>query len=744
MGFISTVPLKTLVKSVEITGEIGGEGAVAQVADNSDKNAGFEFPMWFFLAALAVLLLAGATVAKRGEWQQDALSLENSKSVQGFCALAIILHHMSQGISSSGGNIGALSVLVDAGVLFVGIFFFFSGFGLIKSLRSKNDYLKGFLKKRLPSVLVPFYVCIFVFIAVALLLGEKFHTFELLGYISGWLLINSHMWYIVEIAVLYVAFFLIFRFIKNEKLAFTAMGVFIALLVVGSLLLGHGYHWFQGEWWFNSTMLFFIGMLVARLEPVLSRFAKKFYAILLPLSAAAFGIMFALKLRTLNNYSYYDCTKSSFITLGIQLPAIILFVLTVLLIMLKVKFSNRALKFVGTIALELYLIHNLFIAYLRSPQVITVKSDSLYILLVIVSALILAAIIHGFDKNIIGIITGKLHPTLREQGDSKLHSIDFMRLAAVFLVVAIHIPFENAKAAGMMIAFGKTAVPFFLVVCGYFLYRTDDAEFMARLKKQALRIFILAAAANILYLLWAMISSDKAVGIFLTENFTAKNILNLLLWNMSPFGDHLWYLGSLFYAILILMLLCKTKLFRYAVFAAPLLLAGYITLSYTLPAENYFMYRNAVLCTLPYLMFGCLIRRYGDKLTKPNVWWYIGVGAALCVMNVIEYGLHGGDVSVPYFSAELLVYVIVLIALKLPSLASGTLAERLGSKCTLFVYIAHIAVSDVILMFAGNNAPRFFIKLAPIVVFTATLLLAVVWNFLKSLLPKNSKSKASE
>ncbi len=738
-----------MVNSVVISENPGSVAAAQKVTNDvaSDKTDNFfealtttEFPLWFFVAALAVLLLSGVSVSKRGEWQEEPLSLDSSKGVQGFAAVAIILHHMSQGISNSKKDLGALSLFVDAGVLFVGIFFFFSGYGLLKSLRTKDNYLSGFFKKRLPTILVPFFACILVFLSSEWLLGGKFRIGELLGYLSGWFLINSHMWYIVEIAVLYVAFFLIFRFIKNEKLAFAAMGGFLLLLVTGSLLLGHGRFWFQGEWWFNATLLFFVGMLIARFELPLARFAKRFYALLLPICVAAFGFLFALNVKLIYEVSYYRDTASSFLCLGVQLPAIIFFVLSVLLIMLKVKFQNRALKFLGSIALELYLVHNLFIQYLRSNSVMNVRSDSMYILLVILFSVLLAAVLHGFDRYIIGLVTGKLHPSLSAEGDKKLHSIDLLRLLAIYFVIVIHLPFRASLPTGITIAFGKIAVPFFLVVCGYFLYREDTAQFMARLKKQALKIFILAVGSHLFYTLFAFLRSDMPFGEFIKTNFTGSNAVNLLLWNMSPFSDHLWYLGSLLYAILIIMLLCKTKVFKYAMFAAPLLLAGYIVLSFTQNPANYFMYRNALLCTLPYLMFGCLIRRYKDLLMNPSVWWYIVATVLLCITTLLEFSLHSGSVAMPYFSAELLVYAVILVALKLPSFAAGTLAERLGSRTTLFMYIFHMAIAQLILPLEG--APAAFVTLAPVVVFIASLLSAAVWDYLKSLVPKKQKTLA--
>ncbi|MBP5186276.1 MAG: hypothetical protein J6040_04395, partial [Clostridiales bacterium] len=82
----------------------------------------FEFPIWLIACGMMLLLFLGAKVSKRHEWQEEPLSLSTSKGIQGFAAVAIILHHLSQELVDKA---GPLEFLSGCGVLFVGIFFFF-------------------------------------------------------------------------------------------------------------------------------------------------------------------------------------------------------------------------------------------------------------------------------------------------------------------------------------------------------------------------------------------------------------------------------------------------------------------------------------------------------------------------------------------------------------------------------------------------------------------------------------------
>ena len=669
------------------------------------------------------------------------MSLDRSKAIQGLTAVCIIVHHLSQELAERAGAIGFFQGL---GVLFVGIFFFFSGYGLYTSLKTKDNYLKGFLKKRFVTILVPFYVCNLIFVAASCICGEKYKPLQLLYVISGWSLINMHMWYIVEIAILYIAFFLIYRLIKNRTAATVVMSLFVIAMIVGSLMLCHGEdmscsYWFQGEWWYNASFLFVIGIIFSKHAEGLRKIARKGYYFLLLVFAALTAVLGLQTNYLLVKYSYWSEIPGQdpkyldkFHCLAFQLPWIFCFVCFLLLIMMKVRFGNPVLKFLGTISLELYLIHNLFLKGLQDGTVFRVSSPGMYVILTILLAVGLATVINGFDRYLTALITGKKKSaeTALKTG-SHIHSIDVMRIVMAFLVVAIHLPFSG-KSGDVFITYGKTAVPFFLVICGYFLYRDDSQEMMKRLIKQTKRIFIFYVAANVFYAGLYAINLKVTEGSFdgMRECFTSKALLDFLLYNFSPFSEHLWYLGSLLYALLIMLLLNKLKIMKFAMFTAPLLVAGYVVLSH-LGIGTGIQLRNAILVGLGYTMMGMIIRRFEKKIldhkaTAPVLWI---VFIICCVTAIFELNGYKQGIAVPFVSCEILVYVIALLCLKYPDFGAGTFAEWLGRECSLTVYIMHIAVMMLMNM-TGNSG--FFGKYGAVTVFVSTTVIAALYKSIKN------------
>ena len=363
-----------------------------------------------FYSALAVILLTGVKPAGKGKWREESLSLQSSKRILGFCAACIILHHISQTIYFANEDPGILLFMVDIGVCFVGMFFFFSGYGLYSSFRDKPNYLKGFLQNRLPAVIVPFYICNFVFISGSCLWGYEFAKGEVLPYLTGVILMNSQMWYVVEILILYLLFYIVFRLIKNRNAACFVYTVCVVCLIAFSLWLGHDTTtptqglWFHGEWWYNTTILMPAGMLFAKWQQQILGFVRKFYGITLIVSVLLMAFFYSRTMYMLQNAGYwyewegYPGYKEKWQTLAMQVPFVVFFVFTVILITQKIEFGNKILDFLGEIALELYLIHNLFVLYMP------IRNRVLYIIACYAASLALAAALHAIDQKLIGSI----------------------------------------------------------------------------------------------------------------------------------------------------------------------------------------------------------------------------------------------------------------------------------------------------------------------------------------------------
>jgi len=333
----------------------------------------------FYPAILLFITFWGCSIPGKGKFSEHVWDREQSKMFQASACIGVILHHVTQIITAYGQiNRGPITLLASMGILFTSVYFFFSGYGLIISVRSNNAYLDTFLQHRLPTILVPFFSANLISVLLRIFYSRiPMNASSILQCIFGYRLLNGNGWYIVEIFFLYLIFYLLFKFVKKQDLALLFMCLAAVLLILFSLRRDHstsplGDEWFRGEWWFNSTIVFVMGALTARFKDAVLRFTKKHYLLLLLLTTICFLVSFIFEERIRNTYGYYRIYSEiggvdpKVVTLLAQSVLCILSTALVLMINLKITMNNKVLRFLSSISMEIFLLHGIFVNTLFS------------------------------------------------------------------------------------------------------------------------------------------------------------------------------------------------------------------------------------------------------------------------------------------------------------------------------------------------------------------------------------------
>lgn len=363
--------------------------------------------MYLYILLLLFLLLFQASSSGPENFQEEHFTKNFELPLRGFFTLVIVFHHLSQYLD----NPGPFRVFQEVGILCVAAFFFYSGYGLRKSVLTNHGYFHHFFLRRYIKIFVPFFLCNAIYLFVYYLTGNRYGIKLSLEYLSGIRLINPQSWYIIVIALFYFVFFLTFRYIRKTAVSFLLLGIFQIAFPTYCMVKGPGVYWFQGEWWFNSSSLFFIGVLIAQFEKQILDFARKWYYPLLLAAALTFLYFFPKSVQVLdkieplllNEHIFVKEMLESWICFIWQTLAVISFVAFVFLLTLKIRFNNIFLRFLGTHSFELYLIHGLFLEIFRSDR-FYIKSDFIYTAVVLIFSLGLTALMYYPFK----IISGKL------------------------------------------------------------------------------------------------------------------------------------------------------------------------------------------------------------------------------------------------------------------------------------------------------------------------------------------------
>lgn len=351
--------------------------------------------VYFYYPILAFVLFFGVKRAPKGAFHGDFLSLQQTKALQGFAAIGVVFHHIGQNTCApwlpSDNIIHGLEPFVPIGYLLVSLFFFCSGYGLLKSYKAKENYLKGFFLRRALHPLLLLLITDAVSIFLVSFFPSKFP--EVSSYViptpfhmGGAVLINDKSWFIFALLIMYAAFWLGFRIFSKHRI----LGISFVILATAGYLVFCDW-WMYGNWWYNSIVLFPIGLLFAEYEKRLVPAIQRNYKKLLIITPILFILFFCLGERINMLFAILGLGLPYFpmkwLTLLSQMLAGTSFVFLLILFGMKIQIGNKILAFFGGITAELYLVHSIllliFVTSVEQPRFVTIESLPLYILVLL-------------------------------------------------------------------------------------------------------------------------------------------------------------------------------------------------------------------------------------------------------------------------------------------------------------------------------------------------------------------------
>lgn len=133
------------------------------------------------------------------------------------------------------------------GSLSVSIFFFLSGYGLMCSYSLKGKkYLEGFCIHRISKIIIPLLTAYIIYIPILRLINHTGGIIEAIQRLFSSNPLLPYSWYVTEITLLYLLFYLVMRFIPRYKLP--ALSLTIVFMLAGMLLAG------LPHWWINASL----------------------------------------------------------------------------------------------------------------------------------------------------------------------------------------------------------------------------------------------------------------------------------------------------------------------------------------------------------------------------------------------------------------------------------------------------------------------------------------------------------
>ena len=175
--------------------------------------------------------------------------------MKGIFAIFVLWHHLYQ--YSGLLHDTYLGVIFQAmGYLSVGMFFFFTGYGLMFSTKNKKNYMKNFLSKRFLPLYVFYVVLIVLYALYDKLIGNSLTaTTSLVKSLLFGGTIVPFGWYLQVTFLLYLLFYFIYKFFKST----TAQVLILTLCLILYSVISH----FCGlaTTWYESVFCVVLGMI---------------------------------------------------------------------------------------------------------------------------------------------------------------------------------------------------------------------------------------------------------------------------------------------------------------------------------------------------------------------------------------------------------------------------------------------------------------------------------------------------
>ncbi|MBR4803973.1 MAG: acyltransferase family protein [Bacteroidales bacterium] len=300
------------------------------------------------LYLFAIVLLFVGIGCKRNGFYNDFLDKEQANAIKGFFILTVVIGHVLKLLIELGYDVDARAmdsaaewIHKDLKQLIVVMFLFYSGYGVMESIKSKGkEYLRSYPRKRLLTTLLNLDVAVVIFVVVSLMVGIAVTPKQFLLALVGWKTVGFSNWYIFVILCCYAITYISFMaFGKKRNIAAIIVVLLTIVLAVALWIKKADQHW-----WYDTVMCYPAGLLYSLYKEKLVAFCHKYYWLLLCGLLALFVFLHLQKFIPPVRDIVFNLKSIVFALLIVQLT-------------MKVKIGNKLLYWLGFLLFPIYIYH---------------------------------------------------------------------------------------------------------------------------------------------------------------------------------------------------------------------------------------------------------------------------------------------------------------------------------------------------------------------------------------------------
>ncbi len=308
----------------------------------------------------------------------------------------------------------------------------------------------------------------------------------------------------------------------------------------------------------------------------------------------------------------------------------------------------------------------------------------------------------------------------------KNYSLDCMRGVACLFVVLIHCPLPGVPGE-ILRSIGRFAVPFFVLISGYYWYKEDDEQRFLSTEKALGNIVKLTALGTIFCVLAntaGCLVVGKAPFYWFTSVFSGQMVWEFLFFNRAAFlSSVMYYLFGMIYTYVLILWLDGYGLMKWGVLAAPVLLVMNILFG-TFFGAPWYCSGNWLFTCVPFFLVGYFLRIKGSKLVAKKTGIWVGCLVAGVAVTLLEMRLFG-DLFCGVGTVLLAVAIFVLCqkrpgwGQKYPNLTAWICRLSVG------VFLVHCTFRDVLTNLCGDGFAKGYLMMPAVLVISVVFTLCV-------------------
>lgn len=308
---------------------------------------------------------------KRGSFFQDYMGKPQCNAIKGIFILVVFMRHVVPYVMSAGYGMPSLLDKVyilcnkQIGQLLVVMFLFYSGYGVMESIKQRGEgYIKSIPKRRFLTTFVNFDIAVSLFLLLDFALDIDVTTEQYFLSRIGWDSVGNSNWYIFIILISYLLTYFSFKLsLKwnktlfkpeySDRLGGALLLVVLSLIAVGILYVVKKPHWY------NTLLAYPFGFFFSIYKDKFDKIVQERYCIVVIILIVLFSIM---------HYMDYIFPSSTFVYAYSYNIESIFFALLIVMLTMKVRIGNTTLYWLGANLFPLYIYQRIPMIMIREIQ----------------------------------------------------------------------------------------------------------------------------------------------------------------------------------------------------------------------------------------------------------------------------------------------------------------------------------------------------------------------------------------